>query len=130
MGILSEAAPLRLNAVLLIGSRAHVPMPAASSGHLTCFTYCMLIRRPAYHINEHAQLCSRSTKSAGPNGPNGTQPKELASVSQNGVVYLVVVRARGLVRLRFPAEPCCPFGYESQSDPGRGQARAGSPRDL
>jgi hypothetical protein len=62
-----------------------------------CFTSCMLIRRPAYHINERVHSCTRGTRSAGPDGPNGTQTKELATVSQNGVVYLAWSGAAGLV---------------------------------
>jgi hypothetical protein len=79
-----------------------------------------------------------STRSAGPDGPNAERNRNRGRV---GISFLKMVLfiswsrcARGLVPrfdfAAFPAEPCCPFGYESQSDPGRGQARAGSPRDL
>jgi hypothetical protein len=67
----------------------------------------MLIRRPAYHINEHAVSCTRGTRSIldpirRTGRPEQNRNEELASVSQNGVVYLVVAvraprRARGLV---------------------------------
>jgi hypothetical protein len=101
-----------------------------------CFTSCMLIQRPAYHINERVHSCTRGTRSAGPDGPNGTQTKELATVSQNGVVYLAWTCRPASLQLRYFAFPRAELFRSdtsprtAQSDPGRGEARAGSPRDL
>ena len=95
------------------------PQPAAA---ISCVLHIVCSSAVPHTMSTSTHSCTRGTRSAGPDGPNGTQTKELASVSQNGFVYLVV-RA-GLVTSLSRGEP-----FRSDTiRVRRGVDRRGTPR--